>query len=153
MVREDSLVGNRNYWVVVADEFQARIYSRAKKFSELEEVSQLKNEIAREKLENLVTDRGGRGFDSHGQGRHTYANEKNDAKSQSYLAFARYIATEVRSRRQGSGDGLVVIAAPRFLGVLRGALSKAGLDADLTIDKEVTSKSAEFVRELIDQHQ
>ena len=47
----------------------------------------------------------------------------------------------------------MVVAAPRFLGVLRTVLSKAGLQPDLTIDKEVTSKGAEFVQKLIDQHQ
>ena len=152
MVKEDALVGNRTYWVVVADEFQAKLYQRFKKFSDLNPVLELKNDIAREKMENLISDKGGRAFDSHGQGRHTYGSEKSDAKSQSYLAFARDIAAQVKRRRK-NGDGLIVIAAPRFLGVLRGALSKAGLESDLAIDKEVTAKSADFVRDLIDQHQ
>jgi len=152
MVKEDALVGNRSYWVVVADEFQAQLYKRAKKFSDLESISELKNEIAKEKMENLISDRGGRAFDSQGQGRHTYGSEKSDAKSQSYLAFARDIAALVKNQRH-NGDGLVVIAAPRFLGVLRGALTKAGLEADITIDKEVTARSQDFVRDLIDQYQ
>ena len=151
MVREDALVGNRMYWVVVADEFQASIYSRAKKFSDLQAISELKNEVAREKLENLISDRGGRAFDSFGQGRHAYTKE-NDAKSQSNLAFARDIAAALKSSRRNDSDGLIVIAAPRFLGVLRSALGRVGLEADLAIDKEVTAKGADFVRDLIDQH-
>ena len=126
MVKEDALVGNRTYWVVVADEFQAKLYQRVKKFSDLNSIFELKNDIAREKMENLISDKGGRAFDSHGLGRHTYGSEKSDAKSQSYLAFARDIAAQVKRRRK-NGDGLIVIAAPRFLGVLRGAKITARL--------------------------
>jgi len=153
MAQRDGLVGNRPFWVVVADEFQAAVYKRAKKYSELRPVFDLKNEIAREKLENLISDRGGRGFDSHGQGSHTYAKEKSDPRAQSYQAFARQIADDLRSRRQHADDGLVVVAAPRFLGVLRTALGRAGLQPDLAIDKSVTSKGADFVQKLIDQHE
>ena len=153
MAQRDGLVGNRPFWVVVADEFQATIYKRAKKYSSLQEVFELRNDIAREKLENLISDRGGRGFDSHGQGRHTYAREKSDPRAQSYQPFARQIADGLRSRRQNAADGLVVVAAPRFLGVLRAVFSKTGLQPDLAIDKEVTSKGPAFVQRLIDEHQ
>jgi len=153
MARQDALVGNRQFWVIVADEFQASIYKRVKKFSELQLILKLKNDIAREKLENLISDRGGRGFDSHGQGRHTYTKEKADPRAQSYQPFAREIAERLQTSREHDDDGLVVVAAPRFLGVLRSVLAKAGIQPDLTIDKEVTAKSATFVRELIDQHQ
>jgi protein required for attachment to host cells len=152
MERRDTLVGNRSFWVVVADEFQASVYKRAKKFSELQLILELKNDIAREKLENLISDRGGRGFDSHGQGRHTYTKEKADPRAQSYQPFAREIAGYLRTSREHDDDGLVVVAAPRFLGILRAVLDKTGMQPDLTIDKEVTAKSATFVRELIDQH-
>ena len=153
MAQRDELVGNRPYWVVVADEFQASIYKRAKKYSELQLVFDLRNDIAREKLENLISDRGGRGFDSHGQGRHTYSKEKSDPRAQSYQPFARQIADGLRSRSQNGDDGLVVVAAPRFLGILRAVLSKVGMQPDLAIDKEVTAKGAEFVQKMVDQHQ
>ena len=46
-----------------------------------------------------------------------------------------------------------MIAAPRFLGVLRSALSKAGVEADLTIDKEVTGRDTAFIQKLLDEYQ
>ena len=153
MAQRDGLVGNRPYWVVVADEFQAAVYKRSKKYSELQYVFDLKNDIAREKLENLVSDRGGRGFDGQGQGRHTYSREKSDPRAQSYQTFARQIADGLRSRSRNAGDGLVVVAAPRFLGVMRQVFAKTGLQPDLAIDKEVTSRGADFIQRLIDQHE
>ena len=154
MVRPDSPLGANSYWIVVADEFQAVLYAREKKFSPLQELTSLQNETAREKMENLVSDRSGRGFDSQGQGRHAYTKEKSGPKSQSYAAFAKEIAEQVRVGRQGNRfDRLAVIAAPRFLGVLRNALARAGAVPDLTIDKEVTGKDAAFIQKLIDDNQ
>lgn len=154
MVRPDSPLGKNSSWIVVADEFQALFYAREKKFGPLRELSSMKNEMAREKLENLVSDRGGRSFDSMGKGRHAYANEKSDAKSHSYAAFAKDIAERINAGRQDNQfDKLGVIAAPRFLGVLRSALAKAGVEADLTIDKEVTGRDTAVIQKLLDEHQ
>ena len=154
MVRPDSPLGTNSSWIVVADEFQALFYTREKKFGPLQEFSSLQNEIARVKPENLVSDRGGRSFDSQGQGRHAYSNEKSDAKAHSNTVFAKNIAERIREGSQGQKfDKLGVIAAPRFLGVLRNALSKAGVEADLTIDKEVTGRDTAFIQKLLDEHQ
>lgn len=152
MVRPGSPLGVNSYWIVVADEFQAMVYAREKKFSPLKKLASLQNATAREKLENLVSDRGGRSFDSQGMGRHAFTKEKSDPKTQSYAAFAKEIAERVREGRQGNKFGrLVVVAAPRFLGVLRNALTKAGIDPDLTLDKEVTSRDAAFIQKLLDE--
>lgn len=154
MVRPDSPLGANSYWIVVADEFQVIFYAREKKFSPLVELNSLQNPTAREKLENLVSDRSGRSFDSHGQGRHAFTKEKSDPKSQSYAAFAKDIAERIRDGGQRNKfDKLAIIAAPRFLGVLRSALTKAGTDPDLTIDKEVTGRDTTFIQKLLDDQQ
>lgn len=153
MVGPGTQPDRKAYWIVVADEFQGQFYARENKFGPLQELSLLRNEIAREKLEDVVTDKAGRGFDSQGQGRHAYGNEKSDQKSQSYAVFAKNIAERVKTGKQDRKFvRLAVIAAPRFLGVLRKALEKAGLEADLTIDKEVTGRDMDFIRKLLDQH-
>jgi protein required for attachment to host cells len=151
MANAESLPRSAYYWVIVADEFQAHFYSRQEKSAAFQEQGSLQNDAAREKLENLVTDRDGRGFDSQGAGRHGYGNEKSDAKTHSYAVFAKTIAERVRAGRQSHKFvKLAVIAAPRFLGVLRNALDKAGIEPDLTINKEVTGQDTDFIQKLMD---
>jgi protein required for attachment to host cells len=151
MVRPNAPTGAQSYRVVVADEFRAIFYDRRKKFSPLNEVDAMQNDAAREKTGDLMSDRGGRAFDSHGQGRHTMTNEKTDPKTHSAVVFAKDIAERLAADRgQGRYDNLVVVAAPRFLGVLRPALSTAGVEAEREIDKAVTGKDAEFIKRLID---
>lgn len=151
MVRPDTPLQAQSYWVVVADEYQSIFYAREKKFSPLQEITSLQNETAREKTGDLISDRGGRAFDSFGQGRHTMASEKADPKAHSAVVFAKEIADKASAaKRQGNFDRLVVIAAPRFLGLLRPALATAGIDPDHTIDKQVAGKDAAFIQKLID---
>jgi protein required for attachment to host cells len=151
MAGPNAPLGAPTYRVVVADEFQAIFYAREKKFSPLAEIDAMQNVAAREKTGELMSDRGGRAFDSHGQGRHAMTNEKTDPKSQSAIVFAKEIADRLSAERsKGSYDNLIVVAAPRFLGVLRPALDTAGVEAALEIDKEVTGKDAEFIQNLID---
>jgi protein required for attachment to host cells len=151
MVRPNAPLGAQSYRVVVADEFRANFYAREKKFSPLTEVGVMQNGAAREKTGDLISDRGGRAFDSHGHGRHTMANEKTDPKSQSAIVFAKEIAERLAAEHgDGEYDSLIVVAAPRFLGVLRPALDTAGVDAALEIDKAVTGKDAASIQKLID---
>lgn len=151
MVRPDAPDSAASYWVVVADEYQAEIYRRDKKFSPLEKLSEMRNETAREKTGDLVSDRGGRAFDSHGQGRHTMAGEKDDPKTHSAVVFAKEIADRLGSAgKNGEFDRFVVVAAPRFLGVLRQALDTVGAEPERSIDKEVTGRDAGFIQGLID---
>jgi len=153
MVRSGSSLGSTSYWIVVADEFQAHFYASEKKFGPLQEFSSFENETAREKLEDLVSDRGGRSFDSQGAARHTYNEEKSNLKTRSYDVFAKNLAERIREGRLNHKfDKLVVIAAPRFLGVLRKSLEAKGLKPELTIDKDVTNRDAAFIRQLLDEH-
>lgn len=144
-------LGAKSYWVIVADEYRATIYAREKKYSPMQEVDSLQNDTAREKDSDLESDRSGRSFDSSGKGRHAMGGEESGAKVQSYLVFAKEIAEKISSAKQrGKFDRLVVVAAPRFLGVLRPVLASAGVDADREIDKEVTGREPAFIQELID---
>lgn len=151
MVRPDAPLGAKSYWVLVADEYKAMFYARDKKYSPMQELLVMKNDTAREKTGDLISDRGGRSFDSHGQGRHTMAHEKSDPRSHSNLVFAKEIAERISTARQrGQFDRLIVVAAPRFLGVIRPALAVAGVDVDRTIDKEVTGRDVDFIQSLVD---
>jgi protein required for attachment to host cells len=139
------------YWVLVADESQARIFSREKKFSDLVEVASFENPVARMKTGDVMSDRGGRSFDSGGQGRHSMDSDKANPKTESYPAFARELAREIsKGRRAKKYARLAVAAAPRFLGILRPALESAGVKADVTIDKAIAGQDATAIRKVID---
>ena len=152
MVSPETTLSSRSHWIVVADEFQAIFYAREDKHSPLQKLSTFENETAREKLADLISDRGGRSFGSQGAGRHAYDEEKSNLKTQSYAAFAKNVAERIREGSLGRKfRKLIIIAPPRFLGVLRKALDKAGVEPDLTINKEVTGQDAAFIQKLLEK--
>lgn len=143
--------GRKTDWIVVADEAMAIIYSQDDKRSPLTAFMTLDNDAAQKKNDDILADKGGRSFDSFGQGRHTMSREKSDPKKVAAAAFAKDIATRIyKAKHNGTCREYAVIAAPRFLGLLREALARAGApDPFLTIDKEVVAKDAAFIERLI----
>ncbi len=143
---------DKAFWIVVADEARAIIYTRAAKRGPLNELARLNNPDGRKKPGELVSDRGGRSFDSGGQGRHAMGQEKSGPKEQIAAAFAKQIATGVgKALHNGRCRGYVLVAAPRFLGVLRDAVAvNCSKAPDKTIPKEVVDRNAEFLQKLVD---
>jgi len=153
MMSSAESLSQKSDWVVVADESRAIIYAWDEKYSPLRELAQLKNEVARQKLSSQTSDRGGRSFDSHGQGRHTISNEKTDPKQHAAIVFAKEIAGRVAAGRQeGRCRDYALVAAPRFLGLLRDALEIAGhSDPLLTIDKGVVGQDPAVIEKLLNE--
>jgi protein required for attachment to host cells len=139
------------FWVVVADEAKAIIYDRSSKSGPLREVFSLDNEAARMKTGQLISDSGGRSFDCKGKGRHTMTSEKVDPKKHAASIFAKQIAERIgRVMHDGSCRGFALIAAPRFLGVLREAVSVAtSAEPYATVDKEVVGQDAAVIERLL----
>lgn len=140
------------YWmVVVADESTAIVYARDSLSGPMRELFSLDNDTARKKTDQLISDSGGRSFDSHGKGRHTMGHEKADPKKIAAMAFAKMIAERIAKRMyDGSSRGFALVAAPRFLGVLREALSIATtVEPYVTVDKEVVGQSTEVIEKLL----
>lgn len=139
------------FWVVVADEVKAIVYSRDTKSGPLYEAFSLANEAARMKTAQLISDSGGRSYDSKGKGRHTMASEKADPKKHAASIFAKQIAERIgRVMHDGSCRGFALIVAPRFLGVLREALSVAtSAEPYATVDKEVVGRDTTVIEKLL----
>ena len=78
--------------------------------------------------------------------------EQSGPKKRAAAAFAKDIASRINDAlRDGSCDEIVLIAAPRFLGVLRDALDKAGnVIPAVTIDKEMVGRDAADIEKLLD---
>ncbi len=142
---------DRFFWVVVADESSAIVYARDSRSGPLREVSSLANDVARMKTSELVSDSGGRSFDSKGKGRHTMTNERVDAKKHAALLFAKEIAGRIAEvMHDGSCLGFALVAAPRFLGILRDAISVATTaEPYATVDKAVVGKDTSTIEKLL----
>jgi protein required for attachment to host cells len=146
--------GDKTYWVVVADESNATVYARDSRSGPLRELFSLDNEAARKKTDQLISDSGGRSFDSYGKGRHTMSNEKTDPKKTAAAAFAKRIAERIAMVvHEGSCRGFALVAAPRFLGVLRHAISIATNAVPYAaIDKEMVGQDKEVIEKLLANH-
>lgn len=144
---------DKAFWVVVADEAHAIIYTRAARSGPLSELGRLENPDGRKKPGELTSDRGGRSFDSGGQGRHAMGQEKPGPKEHIAAAFAKQIAMRIaKALHNGSCRGYVLVAAPRFLGLLRDAVStNCSRAPDKTIPKEVVDKDTAFLQKLLNK--
>ena len=139
------------FWVVVADESNAIVYARNTRSGPLRKVFSLDNEAARLKTEQLIRDSGGRSFDSKGKGRHTMTSEKSDPKKHAASMFAKQIAERIgKVMHDGRCRGFALVAAPRFLGVLRDAVSVAtSAEPYATVDKDVVGQDTTVIERLL----
>jgi protein required for attachment to host cells len=144
--------GNEHYLVVVADESRAEFYSSEGLHGTLSVLRTLSNKAARMKTGELISDRGGRSFDSHGQGRHTMESEKDAPKRHIAKGFAKDIAAWIGTEmHRGTFAGFALIAAPRFLGVLRQELATVTkVEPWATIDKDVVGQRETVIEELLE---
>lgn len=142
----------KSYWIVVADESQAIFYTRNTRRAPLQRFLALENPAGRKKIGELLADRGGRSFDSFGAGRHTMTAEETDPKKHAAMVFAKHIAERIgKVTHDGSCRGYALIAAPRFLGMLRDAVAKqCKFEPFKSIDKDVVGQDAVVLQELVD---
>ena len=143
---------NKYYLVVVADESRAVLYHRERRRGPLQEAGGFENEAARLKTDDLIADRGGRAFDSHGQGRHTMTAEKSDPKQHLAEGFAREIADHIGAEdHKGHLHGYALIAAPRFLGTLRARIGhRVNREPYATVAKNVVGQGEDAIARLLD---
>lgn len=143
---------DKAFWVVVADESRAIVYARETKSGPMHELFTLKNADGRKKPGELVSDRGGRSFDSFGAGRHAMAKEKSTPKKHVAEIFARQIAERIgKATHNGRCRGYALVAAPRFLGVLRDVVeTTCSVGPYKTVAKEVVGKDTAVLQKLVD---
>ena len=151
LMARNTLDNNKIFWAVVADEARAIVYGHDTKSGPLRKVLTLDNEVARMKASELISDRGGRSFDSGGEGRHGMG-QKNEPHRQAAARFAKAIAARIgKAKHSGACRDFALVAAPRFLGELRTALNTMPkVDPYLEIDKDMVAADATAIRRLID---
>ena len=143
---------DRRYIVIVADEYRAIFYARDTMTGPIRKLKSFTNESARMKTGELLADRGGRSFDSHGQGRHTMGGDRDAPQQQLARAFAKDIAEVIAAEmHKGTCRGYAVIAAPRFLGLLRQEFASAVREEPYaTVDKDVVGQDEAAVEKLLE---
>ena len=141
----------KHYLVVVADEARATVYARDSYSGPLRKLQSFANAAARMKTEELISDRGGRSFDSLGQGRHTMTSERSDPHDHLATTFAREVTDFVaHDSHRGTCRGFALIAPPRFLGLLRKEAAQRLKDEPYaTIDKDVVGEPADVIEKLL----
>lgn len=145
-------VKEKLFWVIVADEAEAVFYGRERRTGPMHELFRLDNAAARKKASELNTDKSGRSFDRYGEGRHAMGREKTDPRRHAATLFAKKIAERVgKAVHNGKCRGFALVAAPRFLGELRDALSSMpNVEPYREIDKEMVTADPGRIARLVD---
>ena len=139
------------YIVIVADSARARVFTRTRKFSPLEEQTLLTHPESRLRRQDLVSDRPGTVHESMAYGE-SPAGEPTDPKDHEAEIFAGEIAEHLsRQRIELKPEGLIVVAEPRLLGLIRQKLDSATAALVVhEISANLTRESADAIGERID---
>jgi protein required for attachment to host cells len=135
--------------VVVADERDVTFFDLTKPQAPLEVRGSLHNDSARPDRE-LETDRPGRRFGGTDGNRHAVDGERSTQRHETEM-FAKEVARALDGgRTRHEFDRLVLIAAPRMLGMLRDALPapcQAVVAAEVA--KDLTPDQVESIRDAV----
>lgn len=108
--------------IVVANRTNARLLRCDGPGRALEIVGELEHPEGRKANRDMDTDRPGRAYDRHGPGRHAMEKEQS-TRERSAADFARAIARAIETARNDAVfEDVVLVADPRFLGMLRDSL-------------------------------
>ena len=132
--------------VIVADNARARIFSSHDVVNNLVELDDFIHAEARLANRDLVSDAAGKSRDPHGS-----LDPATSAVEHEARGFARLLARHLKDLySQQAYERLILIAPPRFLGLLRKELHKP-LDqlVERTIHKELTTASVEEIIEYL----
>lgn len=139
------------YWILVADSAKARLFSRNKKFSEIEELETLVHPESRLHRQDLVSDRPGQVQESKTPGES--ANEEpTDPKVAEAQQFARELTRHLREGRvAGKFHHLVLVADPKFLGMIRKSLDHDTKNCIVAeVNKSLVRESTEAITRAVD---
>jgi protein required for attachment to host cells len=129
-------------WVVVADASRARIFETRALGRGLHEIEDMPNPVGRARSNDLLADAGGRSYASAGARQGHTTQPRTDPVEHEVEMFAKRLADRLeRARCEGRFEQLYVIAAPRFLGLLRGKRSK---EIERLIEREIAKDVAQL---------
>ena len=110
-------------WVLVAHRSGARLFENRGPGKGLELLKTVEHPAGKLRSHDIDSDKHGRSFDRRGGGRHAYSNEQ-DPTTHIAEQFAKQLAELLDDGlTQQRYVQLVLVAEPRFLGILRAALN------------------------------
>jgi len=111
-----------NTWILVAHRAGARLFESGGPGMGLRRIEEIPHPEGRLENRQIGSDKPGRSFDSHGVGRHALGKEHDEAETVAQ-AFAHKLAAHLdNARAKNAYTKLVLVAEPRFLGMLHAAL-------------------------------
>jgi protein required for attachment to host cells len=134
--------------IVVADSTRARIFTADSGNSPLNEIETLAHPVSRIHDRDITSDLPGKGSGGDNSSGHAYQDE-TDPKKYELIRFAKRVANYVEDARKANQiSGLIVVAAPAFLGELRTQLSnETNKKIIFELDKNLTHCSNEDIRQ------
>ncbi len=139
-------------WIVVAHEAGARFFENLGRGTGLELVEEIEHPDGRARDRDMASDRPGRSFRKNsGDPSRASMSQSEGPHDRAVADFARALANRLKDARvQNQYKRLVLVAPPRFLGLLRSSLD--GPTAQLvmvSLDKDLAaSKKNELVERL-----
>ena len=123
------LLPNAPTCIVACSAADARFWRSDSRFGSWDLIAEMHDPAAAEHEKSFASDRPGRSFDIVGGGRHAMSQTES-GQDHELLEFARQVSGFLnRSIAKSDFSHIVIIAAPKFLGRLRTALSATALKA------------------------
>jgi protein required for attachment to host cells len=137
-------------WIVVADRGRALVFENQGPGKGVKRAAIPQKESPHRAAREIMADKPGRAFDSHGQGRHAMEPQTDPVKVEMRTFLAEVIGDLSRAHRDKKFDRLVLIAPPAALGEMRKLLpQELELLVIGEIDKDLTHANAsELTRHL-----
>ena len=137
----------KSVWILIADSSRARIFTAESSVANLVEIETMNHSEARLHEQDLESDLPGKANGTQGAGGHLYTDETSP-KEQEDINFAKRVAQHLCSELNlNKFENLFVIAAPSFLGSLRGECSnRLQKHIAFTLNKNVVTLSPKEIR-------
>lgn len=138
-----------NVWVLVCDAARGRVFAVSPEEPSWHLVESFRNDEARSKASDLVTDREGRSSSLGGSAHHNALSPSSSLKEQSERRFVHEMTSFLqRGALEHRFHRWVLVAPPQMLGMVKGALD-ANLAKRLmaTVDKDFSELAANEVAE------
>lgn len=143
--------GRKAALVIAADRRSAEFYLQEQRYSEPEPLYTLEAAAVEGAVPAEPSDQPGESFDSHGQGRHKM-EPTTTLREEAAGVFADAIAERAAETMYRENlEGLIVIAEPRFLGLLRAGIESRSIARHdrLEIGKDLAGRGAATLAEAI----
>ena len=137
-------------WILIANRSSASLFESDWPGKSMRRIQDIPHPQGRMQNKDIDTDKPGRIFDSFGEGRHS-TSPKQEPTEHIAQQFAQDLAELLnKGRLTQAYDKLVLMAEPKFLGILRAALDKntASLVTQ-TVNKELLDVKEEDLAEYL----